>query len=273
MPFVLRWLGCCAVSWPFVIPLPLPASFESHPITARSGGTADTYLALSTGVQGLSLTPAALSTISTLELTAAYERPFALSPLETQAISVAIPLRKAAIGLQYQSYGFSLYTEDTFAASLGYNLGRRLGLGLSVRSLRVSVEGLTSHSWIVFDLGVRGQFRNKLEWGLASWNVSGTQVAILGQGGVAGIAVEAAPSVWLLIDVRKESGTPTGVGAGLEYRWKKPITLRLGAGGQPERLSFGIGIRKGKIQVDYAGIYHMVLGVTHRVFLTFGADR
>ena len=74
----------------------------------------------------------------------------------------------------------------------------------------------------------------------------------------------------LVADLRKESGMPTGSGVGLEYRLRPGMVLRLGAGGHPERMAAGLGVRKGWVRVDYAALFHTVLGVSHRVSVHLG---
>ena len=85
-----------------------------------------------------------------------------------------------------------------------------------------------------------------------------------------GVGFEVAPGVSLLVDVQKEAGMPVGMSAGMEYRAGKRVALRTGAGGGPERLSLGVGLQRGALGVDYAAVYHTVMGLSHRVSLTVG---
>jgi hypothetical protein len=82
---------------------------------------------------------------------------------------------------------------------------------------------------------------------------------------MAGVAVRAGPDIWLFGQVEKETGRATGGGAGVRWRVTPTVELRAGAGDQPERLSGGLGLRRGWLQVDYAALQHSLLGLTHRV--------
>jgi hypothetical protein len=85
-----------------------------------------------------------------------------------------------------------------------------------------------------------------------------------------GVGFEVSPGVSLVVDVRKESGWPTGGGAGLEFVVGRRVILRMGVGNQPERFSGGIGLGKGLVTVDYSAAYHSILGISQRVSVSIG---
>jgi hypothetical protein len=87
----------------------------------------------------------------------------------------------------------------------------------------------------------------------------------LGQGGAVGIATTTIPRITLVIDIQKEAGLPTGASGGITYLVASQLTLRAGIGSRPERLTAGTGIHLKHITLDYAVIYHTVLGLSHRV--------
>ena len=174
------------------------------------------------------------------------------------------------MGVRYEGYGFSLYREQVFGVMGGYRVASRLGVGVLVRRLQVLVAGLGAHGWTVFDLGARVLPVKGVALGFVAWNVGGTKVGLLGQGGMVGIGFEVAPGLAMGVDVRKEAGMPTGVSTGLEYGVRDRAWLRGGAGGRPERLSLGVGVRYGVFRVDYAAVYHTVLGISHRLSVVVG---
>lgn len=93
--------------------------------------------------------------------------------------------------------------------------------------------------------------------------------ALLGQGGAVGVGIEVLPTVTVVADVQKEANLPTGAGIGLVFRAHPALVLRTGAGSRPERLTAGFGVQKGELAVDYAALWHTVLGLSHRASITF----
>ena len=58
--------------------------------------------------------------------------------------------------------------------------------------------------------------------------------------------------------------------AGAEYNPARRVMLRMGVGARAERLSVGAGVIHRGFRIDYATLYHTVLGLSHRVSLTVG---
>ena len=271
--FSCRAVVWCWVLWPFVLLLfhpPAWSAFEFRPVGARSGGLGDTFVGLASGAEGVFWNPGSVGLGRGLRAVGGYERPFGMAELETQVLGVVVPLGRHALGFSYQGYGFVLYRERAVGVTYGYAFSKRLGLGVRVRGLQVVVAELKDRRWTVFDLGIQARLRADLILGLAAWNASGKAVGVLGQGGLLGVGVAVGHDVWVLADVRKEAGTPTGAGMGLEYRFGSRAALRAGAGAHPERMAVGLGIGKGSVGVDYAAVWHAVLGVSHRVSVRFG---
>ena len=60
--------------------------------------------------------------------------------------------------------------------------------------MQLDVDGIESLEWLAFDLGIRAFIAERVVWAVSSWNVSGRDVEVLGQGGMMGIAFETASS-------------------------------------------------------------------------------
>ncbi len=228
----------------------------------------DTFAGMADGAEALFWNPASIAWLPGIEATVGYDRPFGMKELQTQAFGVVFRTGVGAAGLSYQSYGYELFKERAIGLTYGCAFSQKLGLGIGVRRMQLDVDGIESLKWFAFDLGVRAFITERVVWAVSSWNVSGRDVEVLGQGGMMGIAFETASNVVLQVDVKKEVGTPTGLSVGVEYGSGRMLTLRSGAGGQPERLSFGIGLQRGRFGLDYATVYHTILGVSHRASLT-----
>ena len=123
--------------------------------------------------------------------------------------------------------------------------------------------------WTVFDVGMRARLRKAIDVGVRAWNAGGTDSGLLGKGGAIGVALQPVLTVWMVVEITKEASHPVGISVGGEYGWRDTLTIRLGAGGEPERTTMGIGVRRNRLEMDYAAIYHTLLGVTHRLSISF----
>ncbi len=260
--------ACCGLLCVSMIPVQADAAFEFRPVGARSGGMGDTFAGFAEGVDGVFWNAGAVAWANGVSITGGYERPFGMAALDAHAIGAVASTGRVAAGLGYLEYGFSLYRERTAGMTFGMRVVPRLGLGVRIRRMRLSIAGSESRAWTAFDPGARIALGPRITLGLEAWNAGGQSVDVLGQGGMAGVGFEALRNVSLLVDVRKEAGRPTGVSAGVEYRPSRRVMLRMGAGGRAERLSVGAGVFHRGLRIDYATLHHTVLGLTHRVSLT-----
>ncbi len=262
------WLtlrGC--VVWVFCTVQPVYSAFEFHPVGAQAAGVGDVGVAHVNGAEGLFWNPASVVFGKKVSLFLAYDRPFALAALERQAVAVSVRWGRQGAGGTYEGFGFSLYREQVFGGVYGVRVLDRVGLGVRVRSLALTVSGRESRRWLVFDLGMRVLLNDVIDWGVAAWNVSGVRTGVLGQGGQMGVMIRVVEGAYLLASVQKEAGMPTGFGVGVAHDVAKALVLRVGIGSQPERFSAGFGLRHGWFEIDYAGIGHTLLGLSHRMSL------
>lgn len=266
---LLFFLPCLSAILLFCIP-PTHAAFEFRPVGAQAAGAGDVGTGMAAGAEGLFWNPAAVAWGTGASAFGGYDRPFGLKDLETQAVSGAVRLKRLGLGATYQGYGFALYREQIFGLVVGVRISRRAGLGLSVRRLQVAVSGRSPRRWTAFDLGFRALLNDRVFAGATAWNAGGTRTGMLGQGGAFGLGVHIAPDLTLLADVQKEAGLPTGGGVGLAWDVASALVFRTGIGGRPERLSAGVGVRRARLSIDYAAVWHTVLGLSHRVSLSMG---
>jgi hypothetical protein len=258
------------VVWGVCMVQPVYSAFEFHPVGAQAAGVGDVGVAHVNGAEGLFWNPASVVFGKNVSLFLAYDRPFALAALERQAAAVSVRWGRQGVGGTYEGFGFSLYREQVLGGVYGVRVLDRVGVGVRVRSLALTVSGQESRRWLVLDLGMRVLLSHEIDWGVAAWNVSGVQTGVLGQGGQMGVMIRVVEGVCLLASVQKEADMPTGFGVGVEHYMAKALVLRVGIGSHPERFSAGFGLRHGWFEIDYAGIVHTLLGMSHRMSLHLG---
>ena len=252
-----------------LLPSSAHAAFEFQPIGAHTSGTGDTGVALASGAAGAFWNPAALAWGKRISLFGTYDRPFGIAELATHALSAGLRIGRHGLGVRYTGFGFSLYKEQVFGLGYGLRVFQHLSLGFGIRTLQLSTAGMPTQHWMVFDAGIKLQMREGVFLGAAIWNAGGRHTSLLGQGGTVGMGIVAMPRVVLVADIQKEANFPTGAGIGIIYHIHPQLVLRTGAGSRPERLSAGFGVRKNGFAIDYAAVWHTVLGITHRASVIF----
>ncbi len=245
------------------------AAFEFQPIGAHTSGTGDAGVAWATGASGAFWNPAALAWGKRLSLFGMYDRPFGIAELATHALSAGLRIDRHGLGARYKGFGFALYKEQEFGLIYGLRVFQQLSLGFGIRALQLSTAGMPTQRWVVFDAGIRSQIRKGVFLGAAIWNAGGRHTSLLGQSGTVGMGITVMPQVVLVADIQKEANFPTGAGIGIMYHIHPQLVLSTGAGSRPERLSAGFGLRKSGFAIDYAAVWHTVLGITHRASVVY----
>ena len=265
---ILRMMYCQIVLFA-LLPSSAHAAFEFQPIGAHTAGTGNVGVALADGAAGAFWNPAALAWGERLSLFGAYHRPFGIAELATHAFSAGLRMGRHGLGAKYTGFGFALYREQVFGLAYGLRVFQHASLGLGIRALQLSTSGMPTQHWVVFDAGIRWQMREGVFLGAAIWNAGGRHTSLLGQSGTVGMGIAVLPRVVLVADVQKEANFPTGAGIGIIYHIHPQLVLRTGTGGRPERLSAGFGLRKRGFAIDYAAVWHTVLGITHRASVIY----
>ncbi len=252
-----------------LLPSSAHTAFEFQPIGAHTSATGDAGVALATGAAGAFWNPAALVWGKRISLFGMYDRPFGIAELATQAFSAGLRIGHHGLGMRYTGFGFALYKEQVLGLIYGLRVFQQLGLGFGIRALQLSTAGMPTQHWVVFDAGIKLQIREGVFLGAAIWNAGGSHTSLLGQSGTVGMGIAIMPQVALVADIQKEATFPTGAGIGIIYHIHPQLVLRTGAGGRPERLSAGFGLRKSGFAIDYAAVWHTILGITHRASVIF----
>ncbi|SVD07192.1 uncharacterized protein METZ01_LOCUS360046 [marine metagenome] len=131
--------------------------------------------------------------------------------------------------------------------------------------VRVPHQG--SRRWVGYDLGILIRSTPGISVGLVGQNTTGKSTGILGQVRLV---------VWLSLASRQQSRSicrregerQRMREVGVEYRLNESGRLRLGIGGQSERLTVGFGVTKLGAETDYGILNDTVLELSHRLTLS-----
>ena len=263
-----------------VTPLMLRAGGDPLPVGARFLGMGYTGLTL-TDLWSLRLNPAGTAALEHVEAGLSYQRHFLSEELAQQALAVAVPLGKGAIGLAADRFGYDLYNETH--ATLGYAMRFGDGLRASVQFGYLSTvigENYGSTSAVVGELGVQAKVTEALWIGAHLYNPTRSALLVREEGAVpldervptvmrAGMAYIFSTKLTMTAEVEKDMDRPESFRAGIEYAPNKVLYLRTGVSTQPVQAHFGAGVRAGNLAVDLAVAVRSMLGPTPMLNLNY----
>lgn len=262
--------------------------FDDRFPSARSTGMGGTGVALSNDVWAAYYNPASLSLLEKPMFGSSYLRLFNASFLRNFFVAGAYPLprRYGTVSLSVQYFGVNyqgrdLSSEYTFSLSHGFYLIKdihtSLAFGYSLKlyywNLGQSLQfgDLGSSSTFGLDLGFQASVYNRTYVGVYVLNVNAPQIGEvakndLPQRVVVGVAYHPYDGVTTSLNFNRLIGSEKNqVWAGAEFNVFRYLFLRFGGTSNPNRFSTGLGIRYGKIQLDYALLTHSELGETHQL--------
>ena len=174
----------------------------------------------------------------------------------------------AASGMKF---GFDLYRELSFRASLGMVVTNGLRAGVALQYHRLAIPGYGSAGSVGTDIGLLWTPTGEVQIGFSATNVNAPVIGrsrerlpqIIG----VGAAYAPAPGLLVLCDLVKDIRFPPELRFGIEYSPLEQLALRAGAGRDPSTFGGGIGITVAPLILDYSVVRHEALGFTHRIGL------
>lgn len=256
--------------------LPICATAQGYQsVGARSGALASTSVTLE-DVWAYHHNPGALASLKTFSAGAYYETRFLAKELQTQAIAVAIPLKKGVVSVGGQFFGYQQYRNTR--AGLGYSLqlSEKIAAGVQINLQQLKLGGnYGSSSNATFEAGILAAVSEKWKLGASVANVGRQRIRPLEEDRfttVLRIGSRYMPSkkVNVLLEVEKQVISDFSFKGAIEYFPVEAIVIRFGAHSGPTEFAFGVGYKSKKgISIDVGSKYHQVLGFSPNVGLTY----
>ncbi|MFO7842068.1 MAG: conjugal transfer protein TraF [Fidelibacterota bacterium] len=170
------------------------------------------------------------------------------------------------------SHGVHLLKDLRSSLSLGYSLNFLfVNYGQSAGLSGDGSDGidLGSVSGLGMDVGLQASLRNRAWMGIAVKNInapkfgSSESEAEALRKFVVGLGYSPYYGLTSSFEIEKVFGQDAQYRAGLEYAIMEWFSLRTGFSTYPSQLTFGFGVEKSFISVDYAFVSHPVLNGTH----------
>ncbi len=189
---------------------------------------------------------------------------------------IAWNTKAGGLGLAVTADGSRHYREITAGLGYGKNFGKRFAAGIRIDYFRWQAgREYGNRNAASFSAGVTFRAGNQTILGLMVRNpvpvrLRGTPSFFLPWEVSAGIGIKPAANLLLCAEISRKKNTPLSFRAGMEYQAGKPIALRIGLSGMPLQMSFGAGLKWGRILIDIAASYHIPLGLSPSLAMTYG---
>lgn len=212
---------------------------------------------------------------------------FFIRELSNVALAAAAPLgrqpdgakaaRNGVLGVELQRFGGKLFSEQRAGLGYGYRLGL-VSIGARADLLQVSIEGLGSRRAVALSLGGQAEvIPQKLTFGAYLYNLNQAKLAQYQDERVptvlrAGLSYRPGSKVLLVVETEKDIEQAADFKAGLEYQLIDALMVRAGFATLSEQATGGLGLRLGRLRLDYAAGYHNVLGLSQHLSVNLRFD-
>lgn len=202
-------------------------------------------------------------------------RQFLLKELSYEAVSMVWSGRPGAFGLAIGYYGFSAYNELFTGISYARKFGKRFGIGIQINYQRVAIaEGYGSKGMLSSKIGLAVTPDDHWTMGMTVSNpvpvkISDNPKELLPLLFRLGVGYTIHNKVWFTIEGEKDLIRPVVIRSGIELTIATILTGRIGIATGPFIFTAGAGLKIKRWQVDIATGYHLALGFSPAVSLSW----
>lgn len=209
--------------------------------------------------------PGAAASIRSFSAGLYYETRFLTKELQTQAIAVAIPLKKGVLTTGGQFFGYEQYRNTR--AGIGYALQLsdmfQLGVQGNMQALRLGNNYGSTVSGTI-EAGLLVKFNSKWQIGFSVMNIGRQKINPLNDRFSTvmrgGLCYKPSKKVSIMAEVEKQVITQISIKGGIEYAPIDHVFLRIGAHSGPMEFAFGAGYKNKGFSIDLHSQYHPILG-------------
>lgn len=240
---------------------------------ARGAGLANASLTF-TDVNSIYSNQAGLAFLENLSFSVYGERRFlGADGLNSFLVGVAYPHKEiGTFGLTLHHFGYGRYNEQKIGLAYARKLTKRFSIGVQFDYLGTRIAEYGSANSFTFELGLLAKVTKHFH--LAAHVFSPVQIklpngdAIPSVFKIGGVYL---PSQKLRISaqVEKDLVKPFAARFGIEYMPTNVLYIRLGVATTPTLASFGIGLKLKALKIDVATSYHLSLGFTPSIGLSY----
>lgn len=238
------------------------------PRGARAPALGGTSTALRGEVWCAVVNPALGKTLPGIQLACdATPAPFGLGELASAGIAVNADLGTVAVMLSATRTGGELYRETILSTGLSIPVGPKGIIGISGEMRHVRIRSYGSAASFALTLGAYVLPADHLSVGAAVSDAAATRLGASGERPEptiqCGLTADPLEGVTVGAEIWKTSSFPAELHAGIEYAPITALRVRGGISQEPPGLTFGAGLLAGPLLLDYAAVFHPLLGPSH----------
>ena len=251
-----------------------------QPVGGRAAAMGGTAVA-SRGLWALQNNPAGMANLDQFSFGLYYENHWMLKETAFKSAALAIPVKFGCLGVSFNQFGSSKYSENKFGLAYAKDFGPYLQIGLQLDYLMLSIgNDYDKQSAVTFELGIQSQVTEKLRLGTYVFNpvhialqqsINQEKLPIVFRFGA---AYQFTKDFVGQCEIEKNTDYEgVSLRGGLEYEALKDFYLRAGVQTNPGLLSFGLGYEIRFARIDVAAQLHEILGNTIQVGMVFSIGK
>jgi hypothetical protein len=219
--------------------------------------------------------PAGVSWLTGLQAGVSFENRFLLRELSYKTAGLSWINKLGGFGISVSHFGNALYGEWKTGLVYSRKFGRRISAGAGFSYTRISIgEGYGARGFVSCSAGL--MYRPAKDWMIGMVVLNPVPVHITGYPSDilpvifrAGLSFQPGKNILLTAEAEKDLEHPLVIRAGTEISLVKSISLRLGITSDPFMMTGGIGLEFGRLQAYIASGYHMLLGFTPSLSVSY----
>lgn len=215
----------------------------------------------------------ALDRIDHSEIGANIDHRFGIKELSTVALAGVVKTSIGTAGFGVARFGGQLFNQQMLGVGFSNTIGI-VSVGAKLDWHQTQIEGFGSGHALMLSMGGVAELSPEFFIGAQVTNINQAKFSRFSENRLPstvqlGIAYVPYPSSKIILEAEKPLETAPILRLGLEHSLRDWIYLRAGAGSQPVRLNFGVGVRKERFGFDYALGQRSMLGESHHFSLVY----
>lgn len=271
----IKYTQYCLVVILIFIGVSLKAGGEVYPIGARQAGMGRTSVAI-TDLWNIQNNQAGIALLDKISVGIYYESRFLVNELSMKSVAVAVPSKIGVLGLSFNHFGYSLYSDMKIGLAYARSFGQYFRIGLQLDYLKTTLgEDYGTKSNITFELGIQSDVTESLTIGAYVYNPIQVKLADYNNEKIPavfrlGVGWKISKNFFATIEAEKNTViNPIILRGGLEYSIKEKFFLRAGFTTMQEIFSMGFGINIKFLRFDISAVMHQSLGFSPQSSLIF----
>jgi hypothetical protein len=219
--------------------------------------------------------PGALAKIDQLSAGLAHENRFLLRELQSQGLSIAIPMKVGVLSIGGLTYGYTQFRSTK--AGLGYSLPLTekfyAGVQLNYQGIQLA-QNYGNANTVTAEAGLYAEVTENWSMGFSVFNLSRTRLSDFQDDRLTtvmrlGTAYTFSKKLLVSAEFEKSIEYDLRFKSGMEYQAIKNFYFRAGVATAPVEFSFGTGYDFGMLQLDVGTACDLILGWSPHFSLTY----